>query len=88
MQKSLITTAVLFAILNLTGCALVMPGDGYHADHGDLVNSDGTFRYVGWCEVHRHNSHCRESQQQSVATSRPSIISTQAKAAVPQKTYR
>lgn len=56
MRKSFIVTALLFAVLNLSGCMLA--GRGYHYDHGDLVSNDGTVRYVDWCHVHSHNSHC------------------------------
>jgi len=58
MKNILIATAALIALANLPGCALVMAGSGYHNDHGDLVSSDGSVRYIGWCNVHPHFSHC------------------------------
>lgn len=58
MKKLFIGTAALIAALNLSGCMLVMSEGDYHGDHGDLVSSDGSIRYVGWCDVHPHNSHC------------------------------
>jgi hypothetical protein len=59
MKKLLIATAVLLGILNLSGCTLVLAGGGYHYEQGDLVSADGTVRYMGWCNVHPHNSHCQ-----------------------------
>ncbi len=68
MKKTLIVTAVLMAILNLSGCMLVFAGGGYHADKEDLVSADGTVRYVGWCNVHPHNTRCRSSTDIVVAS--------------------
>jgi hypothetical protein len=67
MKKPLIATAALIAALNLSGCMLVMSGSDYHGDHGDLVSSDGSVRYVGWCDVHRHNSRCLNPQATAAA---------------------
>jgi hypothetical protein len=50
MKKTLIVAAALFALVNLSGCVFLMPGAGYHADHGDLVSNDGTVHYIGWCD--------------------------------------
>ena len=61
MTKTFLATAALFAVSNLTGCALVTAGSGYHNEHGDLVSRDGDIHYVGWCDVHPHNAHCRTS---------------------------
>lgn len=59
MKRMLIATAVLVASLNLSGCMVALAGGNYHPDHGDLVNNDGTVRYVGWCHLHPRNSHCQ-----------------------------
>jgi len=61
MKNTLIATAVLLAALNLSGCMISLAGGGYHADQGDLVSRDGTVRYVGWCSLHTHNSHCLDN---------------------------
>jgi hypothetical protein len=58
MKKIFIATAALLAAVNLSGCMISLAGGGYHADQGDLVSRDGTVRYVGWCSLHAHNSHC------------------------------
>jgi len=67
MKRTLITTAALTAALSLSGCMVLMSGGDYHRDHGDLVSNDGTVRYVGWCEVHQHNSRCLATQGPPVA---------------------
>lgn len=61
MKQIFIVTAALFAALNLSGCALVTAGGGYHNEQGDLVSRDGNIDYVGWCDVHPRNAHCRVS---------------------------
>lgn len=71
MKKTLIVAAVLFAGLNLSGCVLATAGAGYHGDHGDLVSKDGTVRYIGWCEVHPQNSHCREPADNATRSGAP-----------------
>lgn len=70
MNKTSMTIAALFAIVNLSGCVLVMAGGSYHSDHGDLVSEDGTIRYVGWCNVHPHYSRCGGS---AAAAARPDV---------------
>ena len=67
MKRTLIFTAALIAALDLSGCMVLMAGNGYHPDQGDLVSGDGTVRYVGWCQVHPHNAHCLAPQGPPVA---------------------
>jgi hypothetical protein len=74
MKKLLIATATLIGALNLSGCMLVMEGSDYHGDHGDLVSSDGAIRYVGWCEVHPHNSHCLDTQNGNTVAIHPGAV--------------
>lgn len=58
MRKPLILMTALAAVVNLSGC-MVLSGEGpFHGDRGDLVNSDETVRYVGWCELHPRNAYC------------------------------
>lgn len=66
MNRILIATAALLAILNLSGCMFAR-ADGYHYDHGDLVSTDGTMRYIGWCGVHPRNAHCLNTPGPSAA---------------------
>ncbi len=55
----LTAAAALLAVLNLQGCMVFdREGRGYHRDRGDLINNDGTVRYVGWCDVHSPDSRC------------------------------
>ncbi|HEX4049887.1 MAG TPA: hypothetical protein VHY19_03290 [Steroidobacteraceae bacterium] len=82
MKNLLIATAALIAALNLSGCTLVMAGNGYHGDHGDLVSSDGTIRYVGWCDVHPHNSHCLNTPTADTAAISPVTVGAAPVAAV------
>ena len=72
MNKTMIIAAALAAVLNLSGCVLATAGSGYHYDHGDLVSSDGDVRYIGWCDVHPHNSHCRKP---TATATRPGVLS-------------
>ena len=74
MKKILIITAVLFSSLNLSGCMVALAGGNYHPDHGDLVSSDGTVRYVGWCHLHTRNSHCQDSHSVDDAALRNRIV--------------
>jgi hypothetical protein len=52
--------ALLLALMNLSGCML-LDGGPYHAERGDLVG-DG-IRYVGWCDAHPRNVHCRDQSR-------------------------
>lgn len=72
MKKILIVAAALVGALNLSGCMVVMAGGGYHGDHGDLVSSDGSVRYVGWCALHVHNSHCLDTGVHAAVIQPPS----------------
>ena len=74
MKNLLIATAALIAALNLSGCTLVMASSGYHGDHGDLVSSDGSIRYIGWCDVHRRNSHCLDTNPGNTAATHPGAV--------------
>ena len=58
MRRLLAATVALVAVLN-AGCIVLDKGEGpFHSDRGDLVSKDGAVRYVGWCELHPHNSSC------------------------------
>jgi hypothetical protein len=59
--------AALLATLNLSGC-MVLDGESYHNDRGDLVSNDGSIRYVGWCEVHPHGRGCGPERLAAVNT--------------------
>lgn len=74
MKNTLIVTAALIGALNLSGCMLVMGNSGYHGDHGDLVSSDGSVRYIGWCEVHPHNARCLDTHDVTPATLHPGAV--------------
>jgi len=66
MKRIVIAIAAILAVLNLSACVFAT-ADGYHYDHGDLVSSDGTMRYLGWCNVHPHNAHCQNASASSAA---------------------
>ncbi|HTT07009.1 MAG TPA: hypothetical protein VMF64_17150 [Steroidobacteraceae bacterium] len=74
MNKTLIATAALIGALNLSGCMLVMGSSGYHGDHGDLVSSDGSVRYIGWCDVHPHNSRCLDTGEGKAVALHPGAV--------------
>lgn len=74
MKKLVIATAALVAALNLSGCTLMMASSGYHGDHGDLVSGDGSVRYVGWCDVHPHNSHCLDTHPGIATPAHPGAV--------------
>lgn len=74
MKNLSIITAALIAALNLSGCTLMMASSGYHGDHGDLVSSDGSIRYVGWCDVHPHNSHCLDTHASTAVPTHPGAV--------------
>lgn len=58
MKRIFAAILALVTVLTLSGC-MALEGEGnFHGDRGDLVNSDGTVRYVGWCELHPHNANC------------------------------
>ena len=56
-MKRTFNLLVAIAALNLSGCML-LDGQNYHVDRGDLVSNDGGIRYVGWCESHPSERHC------------------------------
>ncbi|HEY7930515.1 MAG TPA: hypothetical protein VID71_10905 [Steroidobacteraceae bacterium] len=74
MKNSLIATATLIAALNLSGCMLAMGSSGYHGEQGDLVSSDGSVRYIGWCQVHPHNAHCLATGEAKPAALHPGAV--------------
>jgi hypothetical protein len=74
MKTTLTAVAALIAALSLSGCMLVTGGSGYHGEHGDLVSSDGSVRYIGWCDVHPHNSRCLSTGEVKPAALHPGAV--------------
>ena len=58
MKAFMTATIALVAVLN-AGCMAFIEHGTFHGDRGDLVSSDGTVRYVGWCELHKQSASCR-----------------------------